>query len=90
MPEFDFEVCTSRYEERQMWQAIVKKFMKPEHSEIGRIEADLSTRAIAVGGEPDGLGCIRIEDLKKKADPVGTDNNRAAPGCCLTSIFGIT
>jgi hypothetical protein len=55
--------------------------MKPEHSEIGRIEAELSTRAIAVGGESDGWGCMRIEDLKKKADPAATDNDRAAPGC---------
>jgi hypothetical protein len=64
VPEFDFEVCISRYEERQMWQVIVQKFMKPEHSEIGRIEADLSARAFAAGGEADGWGCTRIEDLK--------------------------
>jgi hypothetical protein len=79
VPEFDYEICISRYEERHMWQAIVKRFMKPQHSEIGRIEADLSARAIAVGGEPDGWGCMRIEDLKKKADPAGTDNSGASP-----------
>jgi len=36
------------------WQAIVKEFLKPEHLEIGRVEADLRTRSTAVGGEPDG------------------------------------
>jgi hypothetical protein len=66
VPEVEYEVCISRYEERQMWQAIVKKFMKPEHAEISRIEADLSMRAAVAGGEADGWGCMRIEDLKKE------------------------
>jgi len=66
VPEFDYEVCISRYEGKQMWQVIVKRFMKPEHSEVGRIEADLSARATAVGGAADGWGCMNIEDLKKE------------------------
>ncbi len=60
--ERDFEVCISYYEEREMWQAIVKKYMIPEHSAIGRIEADLTSRAKSVGGEADGWGCMRVTE----------------------------
>ena len=60
VPEEDLEVCISRYEERAMWQVIVKKFMIPEHSAIGALESDLTYRATLVGGEADGWGCIRI------------------------------
>lgn len=65
IPEVEYEVCISRYEERGMWQVIVKKFMKPEHADISLIEADLGARAADSGGEADGWGCMRIEDLKQ-------------------------
>lgn len=60
--EREFEVCLSFYKERDIWQAIVKKFMVPEHGAIGQIEATLSERAALVGGEPDGWGCMRITE----------------------------
>lgn len=58
--EIEYEVCISRYEEKGMWQAIVKKHMVPDHTEITRIEADLSARAASVGGFADGWGCMRV------------------------------
>ncbi len=60
VPEEDLEVCISRYEERAMWQVIVRKFMLPEHSLIGALECDLTSRAVSAGGEADGWGCMRI------------------------------
>lgn len=60
--EKDLEVCLSYHEEREMWQAIVKKFMAPEHRLITALEADLSRRAAACGGEADGWGCMRITE----------------------------
>jgi len=62
VPEEDLEVCISRYEERAMWQVIIKKFMAPEHSAIGSLESELSSRAHSVGGEADGWGCMRITE----------------------------
>ena len=58
--EIDLEVCLSYYEGRSMWQAIVKKFMIPEHAEIGALEADLTRRAALFSGVADGWGCMRI------------------------------
>lgn len=58
--EADYEVCLSRYEEKGMWQAIVKRRMVPDHAAITRIEADLSERAESVGGFADGWGCMRV------------------------------
>src|SRR5688572_6409716 len=48
--EIDYEVCISYYEEKLMWQTVVKKFMIPDHTEITRIEADLTARAEVAGG----------------------------------------
>lgn len=62
VPELDYEICLSYYEEREMWQAEVKIYMIPEHSEITRIEADLSARAAPLGGQADGWCCMVIKD----------------------------
>ncbi len=56
----DLEVCISYYEEREMWQAIVKRYMVPIHADITRIELALSDRAESVGGEADGWGCLQV------------------------------
>ena len=58
--ERDLEVCISYYEERDMWQAIVKRYMIPSHRTITTIESDLSIRAKSVGGQADGWGCMRL------------------------------
>ena len=58
--EREYEVCLSRYEERDMWQAIVRKHMVPEIGEISRIELELTRRAVAAGGAADGWGCSRL------------------------------
>ncbi len=60
--ESDLEVCLSYYEERKMRQAIVQKYMIPEHGAIGALEVELTRRAILVGGEADGWGCMRITE----------------------------
>jgi len=62
IPEKEYEVCLSYYEERAMWQAEVKKYMIPEHAEITEIEAELSRRAAPLNGLPDGWCCFRIKD----------------------------
>lgn len=60
--EVEYEVCISRYEEKRMWQAIVKKHMIPIHAEITRIEMDLTARAVSAGGFADGWGCMRLTE----------------------------
>jgi hypothetical protein len=59
--ERDFEVCISYYEEREMWQAIVKRYMVPTHRDITTVETALSARAESVGGDPDGWGCMQVD-----------------------------
>ena len=59
--EKDLEVCISYYEERSMWQAIVKRFMVPTHRAISETEANLAAKAKSVGGEADGWGCMQID-----------------------------
>jgi hypothetical protein len=56
-----FEVCISRYEKRDMWQAIVTRHMVPTYSDIAAIEHDLGSRAESVGSEPDGWGCFVVK-----------------------------
>ena len=68
IPEKEFEVCLSYYEERAMWQAEVKVYMIPRHDEITQLEVDLSDRAALFGGKADGWCCMRIKDnLPKEA-----------------------
>lgn len=57
----DLEVCISYYEEREMWQVIVKRYMLPTHEDITELESALSTHAQSVGGEPDGWGCMQVD-----------------------------
>src|SRR5262245_30815365 len=52
--ERDLEVCISFYEERDGWQAIVKRYMIPTHADITALELSLTRRAVAAGGEADG------------------------------------
>jgi hypothetical protein len=56
----ELEVSISFYEERDMWQAIVRRYMVPTHGEITAVEMTLSDHAQSVGGEPDGWGCIPV------------------------------
>jgi hypothetical protein len=56
----DLEVCISSYDEREMWQAIVKRRMIPTHRDITALESRLTSQAESVGGEADGWGCMRL------------------------------
>lgn len=60
----DVEVCICYYEERYMWQAIVKRYMVPTYQDITAIESALGARAEHVGGEPDGWGCMAVKDTE--------------------------
>jgi hypothetical protein len=59
--EREYEVCISHYDEREMWQAIVKHYMVPTHAAITALEVDLSRRAQSAGGEADGWGCMQVD-----------------------------
>lgn len=62
IPEKEYEVCLSFYEERDMWQAEIIIYMVPSHSRITHIESNLSGRAAPFGGRADGWCCVRIKD----------------------------
>jgi len=57
----ELEVRISFYEERDMWQAIVKRYMIPKHSDIATFEMLLAGHAESVGGEADGWGCMQVD-----------------------------
>ena len=57
----EFEVCISFYEEREMWEATVKRYMVPTYREITDLESALSVKAESVGGEADGWGCMQVD-----------------------------
>jgi hypothetical protein len=57
----DLEVRISYYEEREMWQAIVGRYMMPTHRDITAIEVRLTAQAESVGGEADGWGCFQVD-----------------------------
>ena len=57
----DTEVCISFYKEREMWEAIVKHHMLPDHRSITAMEAALSLKAESVGGRADGWGCMQVD-----------------------------
>lgn len=61
----DLEVCISYYEERDMWDVVVRRYMVPTHADIAATELTLARHAESVGGEADGWGCMRITDDPK-------------------------
>jgi hypothetical protein len=61
----ELEVCISYYEERDMWQAIVKRHMVPTYTDITATESTFIQQAESVGGEADGWGCLRITNESK-------------------------
>ena len=54
----ELEVCISYNEERNLWDAIVKRHMVPTHRDITAFEVSLASQAESVGGEADGWGCF--------------------------------
>lgn len=58
----ELEVCISYYEERYMWQTIMKRYMVPNHADITALEFKLAQLAGPIGGEADGWGCMRISN----------------------------
>jgi hypothetical protein len=59
--ERELKVSISYYPEREMWQAIVHRYMAPTHRDITAMESVLSARAESIGGEADGWGCMRLD-----------------------------
>lgn len=59
--ERDVEVCISWYEERRLWQTIVKRYMVPTHRAITALETSLTSRAESAGGAADGWGCMQVD-----------------------------
>ena len=59
--ERDLEVCISWYEERRLWQTVVRRHMVPAHRAITALEQALTARAESVGGEADGWGCMQVD-----------------------------
>lgn len=57
----EFEVCISYNEERDMWDAIVKRYMVPTHQGITSFELSLAVHAESMGGEADGWGCMIVK-----------------------------
>jgi len=57
----ELEVCISYNEKRDMWDAIVKRYMVPTHQGITALELSLATHAELVGGEADGWGCMAVK-----------------------------
>jgi hypothetical protein len=54
----ELEVCISYNDERDMWDAIVKRFMVADHREITAFELSMAEKAKSVGGLSDGWGCF--------------------------------
>jgi hypothetical protein len=59
----DLNVCISYNKERDMWDAIVKRYMIPTHTDITTFELSLATHAELVGGEADGWGCMTVKKV---------------------------
>lgn len=57
----ELEVCISFYEQRDVWQGIVKRNMLPTHDGITALETLLAGHAESVGGAADGWGCFRMD-----------------------------
>lgn len=57
----ELKVCISDNDERDMWDAIVSRYMVPTHPDITAFELSLASKAESVGGEADGLGLLHPE-----------------------------
>jgi hypothetical protein len=57
----ELEVCISYNRRREMWDAIVKRYMIPTHHDITTFELSLAAKAGSVGGEADGWGCMTVK-----------------------------
>lgn len=57
----ELQVCLSYNKERDMWDAIVKRYMIPTHQDITSFELSLAAQAQSVGGEADGWGCMAVK-----------------------------
>jgi hypothetical protein len=57
----ELEVCISYNDKRDMWDAIVKRYMIPTHRDITALELSLAAHAELVGGEADGWGCMAVK-----------------------------
>jgi CheY-like chemotaxis protein len=57
----DFTVPISYNLRRQMWQAMVSRFMIPTHQAISTLEFTLTDQAESVGGEADGWGSFNVK-----------------------------
>src|SRR5438094_5124768 len=49
--ERDLEFCIAYYEERSMWEVVVKRWMNPTHQAITALERRLIAHAKSFGGE---------------------------------------
>ena len=54
-------VCIAYNERREMWDAIVQRYMMPAHSDITTFELLLARQAESVGGKTDGWGCMTVK-----------------------------
>ena len=54
----DFEICLSWYEEKSVWQAMIRHDMVPDHGRITELESTLTLKANRSGGTADGWGCM--------------------------------
>jgi hypothetical protein len=57
----DLTVCISYYEERDMWQVTVKRYMIPTYKDVTALELSLAAHAESIGGEADGWGCMTVK-----------------------------
>ena len=55
------ETCLSWYQEKSMWEVIVKRHMIPQHATIRAMESMLTQKAENLGGKPDGWGCMQTK-----------------------------
>jgi hypothetical protein len=59
----DLEVCISYYEERNMWEVTVKRYMAPTYKDVTALEVSLASQAESVGGKADGWGCMIVKSV---------------------------
>jgi len=57
----ELTVCISHNETRDMWDAVVERYMVPTHQGITTFELSLAAQAELVGGMADGWGCMTVK-----------------------------